>query len=129
MLKLNYTDYGLFLEQVAASLDAVAAQRVMLAVHVGETLHLEPGRAAFLLPIELPGITQLQSMLQASTTEDAIALTNVDDEFVEVSLKGTWVAQNANAESGTFMTALAPESERLIFKLWQVTQRQTAYFI
>lgn len=129
MLKLNYTDYGLFLEQVTASLDAVAAQRVMLAVHVGETLHLEPGRAAFLLPVELPGITQLESMLEINAT-DAIALASVDDEFVEVSLKGTWMASSANAESGTFVTALAPESEQLIYRLWQVTQRQTtAYFM
>lgn len=128
MLKLNYTDYGLFLEQVAASVDVVASQRVMLAVHIGETLHLEPGRAAFLLPVKLPGITQLESMLQTSTT-DTVALETVDDEFIEVSLKGTWVANSANAESGTFMTALAPDSEQLIYQLWQVTQRQTAYFI
>ena len=128
MLKLNYTDYGLFLEQVAASFDAVAIQRVMLAVNVGETLHLEPGRATFLLPVELPGITQLESMLRTNTT-DAIALATVDDGFVEVSLKGTWIANSANDESGTFMTALAPESELLIYQLWQVTQRQTAYFM
>ncbi len=128
MLKLNYTDYGLFLEQVTASLDVVATQRVMLAVHVGETLHLEPGRAAFLLPVELPGINQLESMLQTNAT-DAIDLATVDDDFVEVSLKGTWIASSANAESGTFMTALAPESEMLIYQLWQVTQRQTAYFM
>ena len=128
MLKLNYTDYGLFLEQVAASLDAVAAQRVMLAVNVGETLHLEPGRAAFLLPVELPGITQLKSMLRTNTA-DEIALATVDDEYVEVSLKGTWIASSANDEAGTFMTALAPESELLIYHLWQVTQRPTAYLM
>ncbi|MEO1179762.1 MAG: alr0857 family protein [Cyanobacteria bacterium J06636_28] len=128
MLKLNYTDYGLFLEQVTASLDAVATQRVMLAVTVGETLHLEPGRAAFLLPVEIPGITHLTSMLETTVT-DAVALTTVDEDFVEVSLKGTWMANSANAESGTFITALEPESERLIYHLWQITQRQTAYLM
>ncbi|MEO0737034.1 MAG: alr0857 family protein [Cyanobacteria bacterium J06649_12] len=122
MLKLNYTDYGLFLEQVTTPLDAVATQRVMLAVTVGETLHLEPGRAAFLISVEIPGITRLTSMLETTVT-DAIALTTVDDEFVEVSLKGTWIASSAHAESGTFITALEPESERLIYQLWQVTQR------
>ncbi|ESA32145.1 hypothetical protein N836_26430 [Leptolyngbya sp. Heron Island J] len=128
MLKLNYTNYGLFLEQVTASLDAVATQRVMLAVNVGETLHLEPSRASFLLPVELPGITQLEYLLRQNAT-DVIDLTSVDDEFVEISLKGTWIANSANAESGTFITALAPESEMLIYELWQVTQRQTAYFM
>ncbi|MEM8612181.1 MAG: alr0857 family protein [Cyanobacteria bacterium P01_H01_bin.105] len=122
MLKLSYTDYGLFLEQVPASLDMVATQRVMLAVHVGETLHLEPSQAAFLLPMELPDINHLESMLETNTT-DTIALTNVDEDFVEVSLKGTWIASSANAESGTFVTTLAPESEQLIYRLWQVTQQ------
>lgn len=126
MLKLNYTDYGLFLEQITASLDAVATQRVMLAVYAGEPLHLEPGRAAFLLQADIPGVAQLQNRLRAETTEP-ITVTLVDGEFVEVSLKGTWIASTADAEAGTFITALAPDSEMLIYQLWQATQRQTAY--
>lgn len=128
MLKLNYSDFGLFLEQVAVSLDTVMAQRAMLAVSVGETFYLEPGRASFLLPAALPEIHQLVSVLKASTS-DAIALDNVDDGYMEVSLKGTWMAESPNAESGTFMAALAPESEQLIFRLWQVTQPQMAYYL
>ena len=128
MLKLNYTDYGLFLEQVTTPLDAVATQRVMLAVTVGETLHLEPGRAAFLLPVEIPGITHLTSMIETTVT-DTVALTTVDEGFIEVSLKGTWMANSANAESGTFITALTAERERLIYRLWQVAGREAIYFI
>ncbi|MEM9149078.1 MAG: alr0857 family protein [Cyanobacteria bacterium P01_F01_bin.3] len=126
MLKLNYNDYGLFLERVTASLDAIATQRVMLAVYAGETLHLEPGRAAFLVSAEATGVDQLENVLQADTTQ-TMALTYVDDEFVEVSLKGTWIANSANAEAGTFITALTPVVEVLIYQLWQVTQRQTAF--
>ena len=125
MLKLNYNDYGLFLEQVVASIDAFATQRVMLAVYAGETLHIEPGRAAFLLADNTPGVTKLQSVLQDSTT-DEIALVAVDAEYVEVSLKGTWIASSAQAESGTFVTALAPEIEALVCRLWQATQRLAA---
>ena len=126
MLKLNYNDYGLFLERVTASLDAIATQRVMLAVYAGETLHLEPGRAAFLVPAEAVGVGQLENVLQTDTTQ-TMTLTHVDAEFVEVSLKGTWIADSANAESGTFITALTPVVEALIYQLWQVTQRQTAF--
>ena len=126
MLKLNYNDYGLFLERVTASLDALATQRVMLAVYAGETLHLEPGRAAFLVPAEAVGVGQLENVLQTDTTQ-AMTVTHVDDEFVEVSLKGTWIADSANAESGTFITALTPVVEALIYQLWRVTQRQTAF--
>ena len=126
MLKLNYTDYGLFLEQVTASLDAIATQRVMLAVHVGEPLHLEPSQASFLLPVKLPGIGQLKGLLRQNVA-DAIALTSVDDDFVEVSLKGTWIANSAHAEAGTFITVLTPKSELLIHRLWQMTQQQVVH--
>ncbi|MEM9266291.1 MAG: alr0857 family protein [Cyanobacteria bacterium P01_F01_bin.13] len=128
MLKLNYTDNDLFLEQLTASLDTVITQRVMLAVSIGETLHVEPGRAAFLLPITSPGITQLEDMRQINFA-DAIEVMAVDDEFVEVSLKGTWIASSPQAESGTFIAVFPTESEGLIYRLWQATQRQTVYFI
>ncbi|MEL7070829.1 MAG: alr0857 family protein [Cyanobacteria bacterium J06581_3] len=128
MLKLNYNDYGLFLERVTASLDAIATQRVMLAVYAGKTLHLEPGRAAFLVPAKTTGVGQLETVLQSDATQ-AVTLTDVDDEFVEVSLKGTWIADNANAEAGTFITALTPVSEAIIYQLWQVTQRQAAFSV
>lgn len=126
MLKLNCTDDGLFLEQITASFDAAVIQQVMLAVHMGKTLHLASTRATVLLSGEMPGIRHLESMLEANAA-DAITLTNIDDEFVEVNLQGTWIAKDANAESGTFMAVLTPESERLIYWLWQVTQRQTTY--
>lgn len=126
MLKLNYNDYGLFLEQVTASLDAIATQRVMLAVQAGETLHLEPGRAAFLVSAKATGISQLENVLQRDATK-IVTVTDVDDEFVEVSLKGTWIANSANAEVGTFITALTPISETLVYHLWQTTQSQTVH--
>ncbi|MEO0350795.1 MAG: alr0857 family protein [Cyanobacteria bacterium P01_A01_bin.15] len=129
MLKLNYTDDGPFLEQVlATSVDAIAAQRVSLAVHVGEPLHVGPSRASFLLSEDLPGLEHLKQMLQKNTTGD-ILLTKADENFVEISLKGTWIAGSANAESGTFITALTAESERLIYRLWQVAGREAIYFI
>ena len=130
MLKLNYNDYGLFLEQVDASVDALtesslwefATQRVMLAVYAGETLHIEPGRAAFLIEVDTPEVDRLQCVLQKNAT-DVISLSAVDDDCVEVSLKGTWIASSAQAESGTFVAVLTPESEKLVCRLWQATQR------
>lgn len=126
MLKLNYTDHGLFLELVDASLEVVATQRVMLAVYAGEALHLEPGRAAFLLSATVPGVTKLWRILQADTTGSA-AIAPVDAEFVEISLKGTWIASSTSADAGTFITALNPESEALIYQVWTATQTAIAY--
>ncbi len=126
VLKLNYTDCGLFLEQVSASLDAIAIQRVMLAVYAGEPLHMEPGRAAFLVSASVPSITKLQLVLQADTT-GVVTVASVDDGFVEVSIKGTWIARNIDAEEGTLIAALSPKSEQLVYQLWQATQWQVTY--
>ena len=126
MLKLNYTDCGLFLEQVSASLDAIAIQRVMLAVYMGEPLHMEPGRAAFLVSANLPAVTKLQLIIRADAT-GAVTVASVDDGFVEVSIKGTWIARNVDAEEGTLIAALSAQSERLVYQLWQATQWQAAY--
>ena len=124
MLKLNYTDCGLFLEQVDASLDTIATQRVMLAVYAGEPLHMEPGRAAFLVSANAPEVRKLKRILQSDTTQ-AVTVAVVDDGFVEVSLKGTWIAKSINAEAGTLIAALSVESEKLVCQLWQLTQWQS----
>ena len=126
MLKLNYNDCGLLLERVSASLDAIATQRVMLAVYAGETLHMEPGRAAFLVAVDTIGFIQLEDVLQNDAIQ-AVTLSGVDSEFVEVSLKGTWIASSADAEAGTFITALTPACESLIYQVWQENSRQTVY--
>ncbi|NJM98989.1 MAG: hypothetical protein HC800_19210 [Phormidesmis sp. RL_2_1] len=134
MLKLNYTDCGLFLEQVDASLVALAkpslwefaTQRVMLAVYTGEPLHMEPGRAAFLVSANAPEVKKLQSILQADTTQ-TVTVASVEDGFVEVSLKGTWIAKSINAEAGTLIAALSDESEKLVCQLWQLTQCQSVF--
>jgi len=55
MLKLTYTEFGLHLERVTVSLETLVSQRVVLALRMGQTLHVEPSRAAFLLSIEVPG--------------------------------------------------------------------------
>jgi len=123
MLKLNYNDYGLFLEQIAMSVDAFAAGRVMLAMSAGETLHIEPGRAAFLLSADTVGVVQLERILQESVT-DAAALSVVDKGFVEVSLRGSWIASSAQAESGVFVATLIPKGEDLVYQLWQTTQKE-----
>lgn len=121
MLKLTYTEAGLHMERVAASLELLVAQRVVLAMRVGQRLLVEPGKASFLLPADAPGLTQLQGMLRLERTQ-TIAVTPVDDEFVEVSVDGSWMAENADAHEGMFITALTDRTEFLVYKLWQVTR-------
>jgi len=123
VLKLNYTDVGLFLEQVAAPIEVLVAQRVVLAMRSGQSLHVESGNAAFLIPADAPDLVYLQRVLQKELQAE-IALSPVDQEFVEICIEGTWIAQDTDANEGTFVTAFSPETEFFLCKLWQTSQEQ-----
>lgn len=126
MLKLNYTESGLYLERIAAPLEMLVAQRVMLALRSGRTLHVEPGKASFLIAANTPGIQQLEAALRLEQNFST-TLSPVDSDFVEVSVQGSWLAESAYAEEGTFVTALSDRTEFFVYKLWQLTQEKVSF--
>jgi hypothetical protein len=121
MLKLTYTDAGLHMERVVVALETLVTQRVILALRLGQTLHIEPSRASFLLPGDAPGLNQLQFSMRLEKNR-VISVTAVDDQFVEVSVQGNWIADSMDADEGMFITAFSEGIEFLIYKLWQSTQ-------
>lgn len=124
MLKLNYTEDGLYMEQIMAPLEMLVAQRVMLAMRSGQALHLESGRAAFLLAKREVGLRHLEAEVHATQVAD-IAITNVDADFIEVSLHGHWLAENIQANEGMFIVALPLRLEYIVHRLWKATQAQS----
>lgn len=126
MLKFTYAETGVQLECLTASAEAMAAQRVMLAMRVGQSVCIEPSQASFLLPSHLSDLVQLE----VAAREDrgrSISMCVADADFVEVSLRGTWIADNAATAEGIFLAALSPSCEALIGQLWQISQRDASY--
>jgi len=121
MLKLTYTDVGLHLERMATPLETLVAQRVVLALRAGQRLYIEPGKASFLLPADAPGLVHLEMALRLESSQ-VISVTPVDDEFVEVRVHGSWIAESADAHEGMFITAFSDRTEFFVQKLWQATQ-------
>jgi hypothetical protein len=126
MLKLTYTEAGLHLERVSMSLEAMIAQRVLLTMRLGQKLHIEPSSAAFLLPVDVSGLAHLDMALRLEQTTVA-SIVSVDNEYVEVSLRGSWLAESAEVHEGILVTVCSHRVEFLIDKLWQVTQTQVSY--
>jgi hypothetical protein len=126
MLKLTYTDVGLYLERLNVSLETLVAQRVILAMRLGQTLHIEPGKAAFLLPMDTPGLERLEAMIRLERAQDVVIIA-VDDECVEVSIKGNWIAQDVAAHEGTFLAILGDRTEMFVYKLWQMTHSTVSF--
>lgn len=121
MLKLTYTETGFNLERLAQSPEQLVALRVMLAMRVGQSISVEPSAAAFLLPTNLSALSLLEAEVQQEGG-DAIAVCVADPDFVEVTLRGTWIAADAEEANGIFVTVLSDRAELLLFKLWQEVQ-------
>ena len=121
MLKLNYTDLGLYMECVMTSPELLIAQHVALAMRLAQPLHVEPGHASFLLSAQIAELQKLDNILQ----ERGIRNTNiwpVDDRFVEINLSGSWIADSREAHEGMFVTALGDRAEALIYQLWRLSE-------
>jgi hypothetical protein len=121
MLKLNYTDVGLYMERTITNPELLIAQRVLLAMRLGRSLHVEPGRASFLLPADIPQLQVLETALQREYSS-AVTLAAVDEEFVEVGLSGSWIAEDKDAHEGMFLAVMSDRTEFLIYKLWQMSE-------
>jgi hypothetical protein len=121
MLKLNYTDVGLFMERTLTNPELLIAQRVLLAMRLGQTLYVEPGHASFLLPADLPELEGLEAALQREYNPSAMIF-SVDDASVEINLSGCWVAESKEAHEGMFLTVMSDRIERFIYKLWQMSE-------
>ena len=130
MLKLNYTDLGLHMEYITASLDVVVAQYVLIAMRLGKPIHVEQSRASFLIPAESPILDRLHKVLRQGAdyhlSAGEVAIAPVDASFVEVSVGGTWISESLDSDVGIFLASFGPQTEFLLHQLWQETQRQTS---
>lgn len=124
MLKVAYTESGLHLERLSQSTEEWIALRVVLALRTSQRLILEQSRASILLPKTLANLSTLKSMLQPKDFE-TVTLSVCDEEFVEVSLLGTWITTHLNETEGTFVASLSPKFELLLLQLWQESQART----
>lgn len=129
MLKLNYTDLGLHMEHVTASVDVIVAQYVLVAMRLGKSMHVEQSRASFLMPADSMVLDQLQNVLRQDCNTPFVgdvAIAPVDHSFVEISMSGTWMSEALDGDVGIFLTSFDPHTEYLLHQLWQETQRQTS---
>ncbi|MBI4781766.1 MAG: hypothetical protein HY785_10645 [Oscillatoriophycideae cyanobacterium NC_groundwater_1537_Pr4_S-0.65um_50_18] len=120
MLKLNYTDVGLYMERTMTNPELLIAHRVLLAMRLGRSLHIEPGCASLLLPADMPELKVLKMALHQDYGS-AVTPIAVDEEFVEVGLSGSWIAEDKDAHEGMFLAVMSDRTEFLIYKLWQMS--------
>ena len=126
MLKLTYTETGFRLERLKISLELWVAQRISLTLCAGQPLYLEPSKASFLLPAKDSGLFRLEQIL-GTEYKPFISFAPVDDDYVEVNLKGSWIAETVDAHEGIFIATFSNQVEFYLQKLWQATQVQATF--
>jgi hypothetical protein len=113
MLKVVYAAESITVTCLAGRLERLVAQRSVLAVRLGQSLHIQKGIATLLLPLDLDGIEDLGTELNPYP---------VDTECLEVSLPGVWLAQELEVPEGVFLSVLQPATEVLLAMLWKKAQ-------
>ncbi|MBD2607792.1 hypothetical protein H6G81_25550 [Scytonema hofmannii FACHB-248] len=125
MLKLIYTEKSFHLECLTQSLEQWVQGRVILALRVGQCLCVEPSTASFLLPVDLPGVEALKAEVKRNVSE-IMALSVCDAEYLEVTLRGSWISNGSEDAEGVFVTAMSDRTEFFVHKLWQEAQKSAS---
>ncbi|MFB2891386.1 alr0857 family protein [Aerosakkonemataceae cyanobacterium BLCC-F50] len=121
MLKLTYTENGFNLERLAQSLEDWVTARVILSLRAGWHICVEPSTASFLLPADLPGIERLEIEARREDSE-IVSVSACDVDYVEISLRGSWVSATSESDEGVFVVTMSDRTEFFLFKLWQQAQ-------
>ncbi|MBD1873596.1 hypothetical protein H6F75_08885 [Nodosilinea sp. FACHB-131] len=114
MLKLTYSDADLLIEHLDLTVEAMVTQRSLVALRAGQPLVVQPGYGAFALPADLPGIAALKAGSQG-----AIDIAPCDIDWLEVTLRGTWLTDHAASAEGILVAELGSQLESQLVALWQ----------
>ncbi len=116
MLKVTFTDTGLSLECLHEPLETLLADRVGLYARSRCPVVVQPSGASIPLPANLPGLQSLHRFSE-------ISLTPCDRDWVEVTLRGLWIAEDTDQDEGVFVAELSSGLEQRLLHLWLLTQR------
>ena len=120
MLKLTYTENGFHLEHLTQSLEDWMKTRVLLYWRAATSFYVEPSTASFLLRTDSSNLADLKVV--EKDHPEIVSISFCDAEYVEITLKGTWLASDPNSEEGIFTCALSDRAELLLEQLWVEAQ-------
>lgn len=113
MLKLTYSDADLLVERLDLTVEAVVTQRSVVALRVGQPLVVQPAYGAFVLPADLPGVAALEVAGQG-----LIEIAPCDIDWLEITLRGIWLANNSASIEGILVAELGTDLEQRLVTLW-----------
>ncbi len=121
MLKLTYSESDLLVEQVALTVEILVAQRSVVALRAGQPLVIQPGYGSFTLSADLPGVA---SLAYTARCRGVLEVTPCDAHYLEVTLRGIWIADSLASEEGILVAELEPALEGQLATLWRMSMRR-----
>ncbi len=122
MLKITYLEDQIYLEYLQKSIEAWKAERILVNLRAAVSVYTESSIASLLLRVDPSSLRGLLNLAD----QELIEFIPCDEEYIEVSVAGTWIAQTEDKESGIFVCELGQESECFLHQLWQESQVGTS---
>lgn len=122
MIKITYLENDIYLEYLPEIAETWKAARTIVSLRAAVSVYIESSTACLILPINMLCLKSLTKLAE----EEAIDIIPCDEEYVEVSLLGTWISKSKDSEEGIFVCDLGHDNENLLCKLWQESQIRTS---
>ena len=121
MLKITYLENEIRLEYLQQPVEVWKSDRILVNLRAAASVYVEYSMASLIFPID----SCIRELVELASKE-LIDIFPCDEECIEVTLLGTWLAENQSSEIGIFVCELSPDSERRLCKLWQESQIETS---
>ena len=118
MLKITYLEEEIYLEYLQESVEAWKASRVLVSLRAAASIYMETSTACLIFPASIPYLSCWSELETGANVEVTIC----DEEYIEVSLSGTWATMSEDSEEGVFVCDLNPGNEYFTYQLWKESQ-------
>ena len=116
MLKISYSDTKIALEQLPTTPEAVVARHSIFALRAGQSVYAQAGCGSLLVPTQLP---EISAFVDRVTDHPLVDIDLCDRAWLEVTLRGVWIAETPQSEAGILVTDLGEATEGGLVALWQ----------
>lgn len=121
MLKTTYTENGCYLDYLNVSLSDWLNARYLVYFRASASIYVKQEATGSVLLPHNSFILDLLRELQTET-DKIVHITVCDREFIEVGLKGIWIASNENSQEGILACNLGGYIESRLYQIWQESQ-------
>ncbi|MEM9507522.1 MAG: alr0857 family protein, partial [Cyanobacteria bacterium P01_E01_bin.35] len=103
MLKITYLEDDVCLEHLSKSVAVWKSERILLNLRAAVGVFTESSIATLVFPTNLPCLNKFVNLAK----QEQIEVIPCDEDYIEVSLSGTWIAQAEDSEAGIFVCEIS----------------------